>query len=76
MEEARWEAASPDSEWLIPRFRAEFLHFTSKIVEHSRYLPVYRQDFTPPFFLAHLEIESLNLADERSGSKPFSESQI
>jgi len=29
------------------------------------------QDFTPPFFLAHLEIESLNLADERTGSEPF-----
>jgi hypothetical protein len=25
--------------WSIPLFRADFLRFTSKIVEHSRYLP-------------------------------------
>ncbi len=31
-------AVFPGSEWSIPMFRADFLHFTSKIVEHSRYL--------------------------------------
>jgi hypothetical protein len=34
----RWGALSPASCWSIPLFRADFLHFTSKIVEHSRYL--------------------------------------
>jgi hypothetical protein len=32
------EAACPGSEWAIPMFRATIPHFTSKIVEHSRYL--------------------------------------
>ena len=27
------------SAWSIPMFRADFLPFTSQIVEHSRYLP-------------------------------------
>jgi hypothetical protein len=38
MEETRWGAVSPDSEWSIPTIRAEFLRFGSKTVEHSRYL--------------------------------------
>ena len=33
-------AVSPNSQWSIPMFRAEFPHFGSKIVEHSRHLPV------------------------------------
>jgi len=32
-------AVSPNSQWSIPMFRAEFLTFTLKIVEHSRHLP-------------------------------------
>jgi hypothetical protein len=32
-------AAFSGDEWSIPRFRAKISHFTSKIVEHSRYLP-------------------------------------
>jgi len=32
------EATFPADEWSIPLFRADFLPFTSKIVEHSRYL--------------------------------------
>ncbi len=36
----RWGAVSLDSEWSIPMFRADFLCFASKIVEHSRYLLV------------------------------------
>jgi hypothetical protein len=31
------EAAFSGDEWSIPVFRADFLPFTSKIVEHSRY---------------------------------------
>jgi hypothetical protein len=31
---------SPASCWSIPLFRAKIPHFTSKIVEHSRHLPV------------------------------------
>ena len=38
MEEARRGTVSLDSEWSIPLFRADFLCFASKIVEHSRYL--------------------------------------
>src|SRR5450432_3871868 len=38
MEEPRWEVAFLASSWLIPRFHADFPGFTSKIVEHSRYL--------------------------------------
>jgi hypothetical protein len=30
---------SPNSQWSIPMFRAEFLTFALKIVEHSRHLP-------------------------------------
>jgi hypothetical protein len=37
-EELRWEVAFLASSWLIPRFHADFPGFTSKIVEHSRYL--------------------------------------
>jgi hypothetical protein len=33
-------AVSPDPQWSIPMFRANFLCFASKIVEPSRYLPV------------------------------------
>jgi hypothetical protein len=33
-------AAFSGYEWSIPIFRAKIPHFTSKIVEHSRYLPV------------------------------------
>jgi hypothetical protein len=36
----RWEAVSPDSEWSIPMFRADFLHFTSKSVQIWPNLPV------------------------------------
>jgi len=32
-------AVSPDPQWSIPMFRANFLCFASKIVEPSRYLP-------------------------------------
>jgi hypothetical protein len=32
-------AVSPDPQWSIPTFRANFLCFASKIVEYSRYLP-------------------------------------
>ena len=32
-------AASSGSEWSIPMFRADFLTFTLKTVEHSHYLP-------------------------------------
>src|SRR5713226_3608872 len=32
-------AAFSGYEWSIPMFRAKIPHFTSKIVEHSRYLP-------------------------------------
>jgi len=32
-------AVSPNSQWSIPMFRAEFLTFALKIVEHSRHLP-------------------------------------
>jgi hypothetical protein len=42
-----FHADTPDGErflqassWSIPLFRADFLRFTSKIVEHSRYLPI------------------------------------
>ena len=38
MEEPRWETVFPASSWLIPMFHADFPGFTSKIVEHSRYL--------------------------------------
>jgi len=38
MEESRWEAVFLASSWLIPMFHADFPGFTSKIVEHSRYL--------------------------------------
>jgi len=31
-------AVSPNSQWSIPMFRAEFLTFALKIVEHSRHL--------------------------------------
>src|SRR5258705_13514142 len=37
-EEIRWGAVSPTSSWSIPLFRADFLCFTLKFVEHSRYL--------------------------------------
>jgi hypothetical protein len=40
LEEARSEAIFLGSQWSIPLFRADFLCFTLKIVEHSRYLPV------------------------------------
>jgi hypothetical protein len=46
------EAACPGSEWAIPMFRAKIPHFTSKTVEHSRYLPTPNQHFdglTDPF---------------------------
>jgi hypothetical protein len=33
-------AVSPNSQWSIPMFRAEFLTFALKIVEHSRHLLV------------------------------------
>ena len=33
-------AVSPDPQWSIPMFRANFLCFASKIVEPSRYLPL------------------------------------
>jgi hypothetical protein len=39
LEEARSEAIFLGSQWSIPLFRADFLCFTLKIVEHSRYLP-------------------------------------
>lgn len=38
LEELRWEAGSPGSVEKIPMFHADFPGFTSKIVEHSRYL--------------------------------------
>ena len=40
VEEAAWEAVLPESDSPIPNIRADFLRFGSKIVEHSRYLPV------------------------------------
>jgi hypothetical protein len=33
-------AVFPSDEWSIPLLDADFLHLTSKSVEHSRYLPV------------------------------------
>jgi hypothetical protein len=33
------KAASPDAQWSIPIFRADFPGFTRKNVEHSRHLP-------------------------------------
>jgi hypothetical protein len=36
----RWGEVSPDFDWSIPMIDADFLRFTSKIVEHSRYLPL------------------------------------
>jgi hypothetical protein len=38
MEEPGWKAAFPASSWLIPMFHTDFPGFTSKIVEHSRFL--------------------------------------
>src|SRR5947199_2163925 len=44
------EATFPADEWSIPLFRAQFLPFTSKIVEHSRYLlPLARRNSVPPW---------------------------
>jgi hypothetical protein len=37
-------AVSPDPQWSIPMFRANFLCFASKIVEPSRYLPPSREN--------------------------------
>jgi hypothetical protein len=44
------EATFPADEWSIPLFRADFLPFTSQIVEHSRYLlpPAQPQQTLPP----------------------------
>jgi hypothetical protein len=33
LEEAGWEAVSPDVQWAIPTFRADFLTFASKFVQ-------------------------------------------
>jgi hypothetical protein len=48
-------AVSPNSQWSIPMFRAEFLTFALKIVEHSRHLPALSQNMArhckEPFFL-------------------------
>ena len=41
------EATFPADEWSIPLFRADFLPFTSKIVEHSRYLLFLTDYFIP-----------------------------
>jgi len=43
--EPRKPAVSTGSPRSIPLFRADFLHSTSKIVEHSRYLPSNGNDF-------------------------------
>jgi hypothetical protein len=40
MGESASEAALSEDEPLIPNIGADFPSFTSKIVEHSRYLPV------------------------------------
>jgi hypothetical protein len=40
-------AVSPDPQWSIPMFRANFLCFASKIVEPSRYLPAFMQHISP-----------------------------
>ena len=39
VQQATSEAAFSGGEWSIPTFHADFLPFTSKIVEHSCYLP-------------------------------------
>ena len=57
MEEARWEAVSPASCWSIPMFRADFLDFALKIVEHSRYLLPFR--YADPHLVNALESEQL-----------------
>ena len=38
VQQAALEAAFSADDWSIPLFRADFLPFTSKSVEHSRYL--------------------------------------
>jgi hypothetical protein len=38
VQQAALEAVFSADEWSIPLFRTDFLPFTSKIVEHSRYL--------------------------------------
>jgi hypothetical protein len=45
VQQAALEATFSADGWSIPLFRADFLPFTSKIVEHSRYLLLRGQQF-------------------------------
>ena len=56
--------------------RPESYHLDESKIEIIKHTATDNQGFTPPFFLAHLDGESLYLAGEISGSETFSALRI